>query len=173
MTMSESSQPAATTMTRVTRVATWILALSLMGGSVAGCLGAGIEANKRQLRRSRRTRAVQGEIAALRQPQAAYASAAAPAGACDMDVMRKATQRGGEAFAQSDFKQALGYYQDAQSACPGNAEAELNLARADEALGEREAAISNYTHAANAASGSDPAILKQARDALERLRAAK
>jgi tetratricopeptide (TPR) repeat protein len=88
-------------------------------------------------------------------------------------VMRKATHRGGEAFAQSDFKQALGYYQDAQTACPGNAEAELNLARAYEALGEREAAVSNYTRAANAASGSDPAIVKQARDALERLRAAK
>ena len=174
MTMSESSQPAAIAMVHVTRAATWILALSLMGGSVAGCLSAEIEANTRQLQAQQaELEQLKGEIAALRQPQASYTAGAASVGACDMDVMHKATQRGGEAFARSDFKQALGYYQDAQTACPGNAEAELNLARAHEALGEREAAISNYTRAANAASGSDPAIVKQARDALERLPAAK
>lgn len=172
--MTKSSQPAVITVVRVTRAATWILALSLMGGSVAGCLGGEIEANKSQLQAQQaELEQLKGEIAALRQAQAPYTATAAPVGACDMDVMRKATQRGGEAFAQSDFKQALGYYQDAQTACPGNAEAELNLARAHEALGEREAAISNYTHAADAGSGSDPAIVKQARDALERLRAAK
>ena len=89
-----------------------------------------------------------------------------------MEVMRKATQRGGESFAQSDFKRALGYYQDAETACPNSAEAELNLARAHEALGDRAAAISNYTRAENAAGGSNPAIAEQARDALERMKKA-
>ena len=157
----------------MTHAATWILALSLMSGALTGCLGAEIEANTRQLQAQQaELEQLKGEIAALRQPQASYPAATAAVGACDMDVMRKATQSGGKAFAESDFKQALGYYQDAKTACPGNAEAELNLARAHEALGERDAAISNYTHAADAASGSDPAIVKQARDALEPLRAA-
>ena len=101
-----------------------------------------------------------------------YSTAPAPAGSCDAEVMRKATQRGGEAFAKGNFTQALGYYQDAATACPGNAEAELNLARTHEALGDRDSAINDYTSAANAG-GSDPAIAKQARDALERLRASK
>jgi len=153
--------------------ATWILALALIGGPVAGCLGPEIEANTRQLQAEQeQIDKLKSEMAAMRQASPSYSTAPAPAGACDAEIMRKATQRGGEAFAKSDFTQALGYYQDAQTACPGNAEAQLNLARTHEALGDRAAAIGDYASAANA-SGSDPAIAKQARDALARLNGTK
>ncbi len=170
MTTRESSQSAAGIAARATRALVSILAL-LAAISAAGCLGPQIEENKRQLEAQQaELEKLNGEVAALQQPQGSYVVASA--GSCDMDVMRKATQRGGEAFAHNKFKEALGYYQDAQTACPGNAEAELNSARAYEALGERDAAVSNYTQAANAGIGADPAIVKQARDALARLKAA-
>jgi len=153
------------------RRALWCATL-LIGVSVAGCLGPQIEANNRQLQEQQaQIEKLQQDIEAMRQG-ASYSTAPAPAGSCDMDIVRKATQRGGDEFAKGNFKQALGYYQDAATACPGNAEAQLNLARTQEALGDRAAAITNYTSAASATS-SDPAIANQARDALQRLNATK
>jgi tetratricopeptide (TPR) repeat protein len=147
-------------------------AMLVIAGSVAGCMGAEIEANNRQIQEQQaQIEKLQHDIEAMRQG-GTYSTAPAAAGSCDSEVMRKATQRGGEEFAKGDFKQALGYYQDAETACPGNAEAELNLARTQEALGDRAAAINNYTNAANAGS-SDPAIAKQAHDALQRLNTAR
>jgi tetratricopeptide (TPR) repeat protein len=150
-----------------------LLSFLLVAGSLGGCLGAEIEANARQ-RQAQQAELdrLKEEIAAIRQTQASYKSAV-PAGSCDTEVMRKATRRGGEAFAGGEFRRALGYYEDALTACPRSAEAELNVARAHEALGERQAAIVHYVSAENAAGASDASIAKQARDALERLRPTK
>ena len=150
-----------------------LLSFLLVAGSLGGCLGAEIEANARQLQAQQaELDRLKEEIAAIRQTQTSYTSAA-PAGSCDTEVMRKATRRGGEAFAGGEFRRALGYYEDALIACPRSAEAELNVARAHEALGERQAAIVHYASAENAAGASDASIAKQARDALERLRPTK
>ena len=150
-----------------------LLSFLLVAGSLGGCLGAEIEANARQLQAQQaELDRLKEEIAAIRQTQTSYTSAA-PAGSCDTEVMRKATRRGGEAFAGGEFRRALGYYEDALTACPRSAEAELNVARAHEALGERQAAIVHYASAENAAGASDASIAKQARDALERLRPTK
>jgi tetratricopeptide (TPR) repeat protein len=150
-----------------------LLSFLLVAGSLGGCLGAEIEANARQLQAQQgELDRLKEEIAAIRNTQASYPSAAS-AGTCDTGVMRKATLRGGEAFAGGEFGRALGYYEDALTACPRSAEAELNVARAHEAQGERQAAISHYAAAGNAAGASDASIAKQARDALERLRATK
>lgn len=150
-----------------------LLFFLLVAGSLGGCLGAEIEANARQLQAQQADLdRLKEEIAAIRHTQASYPSAA-PAGTCDTEVMRKATRRGGEAFAGGEFGRALGYYEDALTACPRSAEAELNVARAHEALGERQAAIGHYAAAENAAGASDASVAKQARDALERLRPTK
>lgn len=155
------------------RVLVRLLCFLLVAGSLGGCLGAEIEANARQLQAQQaELNRLKEEIAAIRQTQAAYPSAA-PAGSCDTEVMRKATRRGGEAFAGGEFRRALGYYEDALTACPRNAEAELNVARAHEALGERQAAIGHYANAESAAGASDASTAKQARDALGRLRTTK
>ena len=93
-----------------------------------------------------------------------------PPGSCDANIMREATRKGGERFAASDFSGALGYYQDALTACPHSAQANLNLARAYEAIGDRAQAISHYRTAANASgSNTDAEAVRQARAALTRL----
>jgi Tfp pilus assembly protein PilF len=84
--------------------------------------------------------------------------------------MREATRKGGERFAASDFSGALGYYQDALTACPKSAQAMVNLARAYEAVGDRAEAVAHYKTAANASgSGTDAAAVRDARAALTRL----
>lgn len=122
---------------------TWPLAAiaaALTAGSVAGCQSAQIEENTRQLEQQKAELVrFENEIAVLN--AAASASAPAPAGSCDPEVSKIATRRGGERFAASDFGRALGYYEDALAACPGSARAELNVARAYEALGQRAYAI--------------------------------
>ncbi|MFZ0889146.1 MAG: hypothetical protein WA005_11885, partial [Candidatus Binataceae bacterium] len=64
---------------------------------------------------------------------------------------------------------ALGYYQDALTACPDSAQAELNLARTYEAMGQREDAIAHYRNAEKGGGESGDAAARQARDALSRL----
>lgn len=82
--------------------------------------------------------------------------------------MEKATRKGGDAFAAGDPHKALGYYQDALTACPGNSKAEMNLARTYEALGDRSAAIEHYRAVAKSGS-SDSQSVQDARVALSRL----
>jgi tetratricopeptide (TPR) repeat protein len=109
------------------------------------------------------------ELAAL-QAQHSYTSAAPPPGSCDEGIMREATRKGGERFAVGDFSSALNYYQDAVSACPDDAHANLNLARAYEALGDRPNALAHYRTAANGkGSQADEDTVRQARTALSRL----
>jgi Tfp pilus assembly protein PilF len=87
-----------------------------------------------------------------------------------MTIAQEATRKGGERLAAGDFNRALGYYQDAVTACPKNAQSELNLARTYEALGDKAQALSHYRLAA-AASGaeSDGQAARDAREAVSRL----
>jgi Tfp pilus assembly protein PilF len=84
--------------------------------------------------------------------------------------MREATLKGGKRFAASDFGEALSYYQDALTACPKSAQANLNVARAYEAVGDRAQAVSHYRIAANVSgSDADAEAVREARAALTRL----
>ena len=115
------------------------------------------------------------QIAGLKAAQQPPYSTAAPApGSCDKDVTQAATKRGGDRFAAGDFSKALGYYQDAVTACPTSAQAQLNVARAYEALGNRDQAMDYYRRAINTAPSdhdAGPAVAEQAQQALSRLAA--
>jgi tetratricopeptide (TPR) repeat protein len=110
------------------------------------------------------------EVAALQTQHTSYNTAPAPAGACDLSVMAVATHKGGEHMAAGDTVKALGFYQDAVTACPTNAAAQLNLANTYEAIGDRAEALQHYRIAA-AANGSDADAnaVGKAREALSRL----
>jgi tetratricopeptide (TPR) repeat protein len=99
-----------------------------------------------------------------------FARGARSAAGCDQAVTREATRKGGKKFAAGEFAAALGYYQDAVAACPTSAQAELNVARAYEALGKRDEAIAHYQSATRlAANDGDNTAGKSAREALSRL----
>lgn len=145
--------------------------LAVIALVLAGCLGYQIEANQQQLAQQQaQLDQLKQQIEALQTQRASYALATPPAGSCDDSVMREATRKGGERFASGDFPRALAYYEDAVAACPQNARAHLNVARTDEALGDRPEAIAQYKLVA-AATGpdSDPAAIAQAHTALARL----
>ena len=109
------------------------------------------------------------QVAAL-QVQHSYTSVAPAPGGCDTSVMHEATRKGGERFAASDFPHALGYYQDAVTACPTSAQAQLNVARSYEAIGNRAQAVTHYRLAAQATGGgADADAVRQAREAISRL----
>jgi hypothetical protein len=91
-------------------------------------------------------------------------------GTCDTAVMKEATRKGGERMAAGDAASALGYYQDAATACGQSAEAQLNLAQAYEITGDRAAALEHYRLAATATGpDADPAATQKARAAIARL----
>lgn len=132
-----------------------------------------IDANNRQLA------AQQAELDQLKQQvtvlqsqggQGSYTTPPITPNACDADVMKEATRKGGERMAAGNPAEAVGYYQDAVTACPGSAEAQLNLAHAYEITGDNSAALQHY-RLAGAASGpnADPAAMQKARDAITRL----
>jgi tetratricopeptide (TPR) repeat protein len=144
-----------------------IVTLAALSTLASGCLSAQIEANNRQLQvQQAELEKLKNEVASLQAAQAP--SAPLPAGACDPGVSSAATLRGGELFAASDFNRALAYYQDALSACPDSARAELNLARTYEATGQRADAIIHYRNAAKGGGEGGDAAAQQARDALSR-----
>lgn len=142
----------------------------------AGCLSEAIKQNQQQLEQQKaeldQLKQQIAELKAAQQP--AYPTTAPPPGSCDKAVMQAATRRGGERFAASDFTKALGYYQDAVTACPTSAQAQLNEARAYEALGDRDRATDYYRRALKAAPSDHdaaPAVAEQAQQALARLAA--
>jgi len=147
------------------------LALSIVASSqLIGCLQAKLDENTRQLEQQRQELdRLTREVAALQ--ASASSTAPLPPGSCDRDVSSVATRRGGERFAASDFSRALAYYQDALSACPGSAKAELNVARAYEALGQRADAIAHYQSVAKGGGEGGDTAAQEARDALSRLSA--
>jgi tetratricopeptide (TPR) repeat protein len=144
-----------------------IVTLAALSALAGGCQSAQIEASNRQLQAQQaELETLNNEVAAM---QAAQAPSAPPtAGSCDPGVSRAATLRGGELFAASDFSHALAYYQDALTACPQSASAELNLARTYEAMGQRADAIMHYRNAAKGGGEGGDAAADQARDALLR-----
>lgn len=146
------------------------IATSLLAGALSGCLQGAIEANQRQLEQQQaQLDQLKQQVAAL-QAQQSYSTTAPPAGACDKAVMQVATRKGGERFAASDFTHALGYYQDAVSACPASAQAQLNVARTLEAIGDRAQAIAHYKLASGATGAdADADAVRQAREAIARM----
>jgi hypothetical protein len=149
-----------------------VLAL-LLPATIAGCMQDQINANNQQLA------AEQTELDQLKQQvtalqnqggSATYATPPVGPNACDPAVMKEATRKGGERMGAGDPVAAEGYCQDAVTACPGSAQAQLNLAHAYELTGDSSSALQHYRLAA-AASGlqADPAAVQKARDALTRL----
>jgi len=83
--------------------------------------------------------------------------------------MTQATRQGGDKFAAGDFPGALGYYQDALAACPGNPRAELNVGRAYEALNDKGQALAHYQNAASSSDPAESAAETDAHSAMDRL----
>jgi len=92
-------------------------------------------------------------------------------GGCDKGVESMASQRGGEKFSAGDFNAALGYYQDALAACPNDDRADVNVARAYEALGNKVSAIKYYRKAADTGGPTETDAEDEARASLLRLQA--
>jgi tetratricopeptide (TPR) repeat protein len=143
----------------------------VMAVSTAGCLSDAVKENQRQLDQQKaeleQLKKQVADLQAAQQPS--YPTTAPPPGSCDKAVMQEATRRGGERLAASEFSKALGYYQDAVTACPTSAQAQLNVAHAYEAMGQRDQAITYYKRAVQSAPSADAAVAEQARQALARL----
>ncbi|MDO8432723.1 MAG: bacterial transcriptional activator domain-containing protein [Candidatus Binatus sp.] len=152
------------------------LAAALAAILLTRCGDSQIEANK-QLVQQQQTQIeqMQQQIEALKAGQAAgyTPGVASNSTGCDKGVETTATQRGGERFAAGDFGKALGYYQDALTACPTDERAELNVARAYEALGDNASAVKHYRKVANANTVTVSNAQTQAQDALVRLQASR
>jgi tetratricopeptide (TPR) repeat protein len=141
--------------------------------AASGCMQDQINANNRQLA------AEQAELNQLKQQvtvlqnqggRGAYTTPPIAPNACDTVVMKDATHKGGERMAAGNAAEAVGYYQDAVTACPGSAEAQLNLANAYEMTGNNDAALQHYRLAAEASGpNADPVAIRKARDAIARL----
>lgn len=148
------------------------LGFSILGCTLAGCMQAALEANQRQLEQQQaELDNLTRQVAALQAQRSSYATAspAAP-GVCDRAVMAAATRKAGERLAAGDATHALGYYQDAASACSTSAQAQLNLAHALEMSGDRAQALAHYRLAAAATAGDTGAeAVRNARKALGRL----
>src|SRR5215470_5226503 len=115
-------------MTRRTRSVTLTMAFVVVALGLAACQSAALQANQAQVeQQQKQIEQMQQQIEEIKAQNGAHTSA--PSGSCDHDVMAQATRQGGDKFAAGDFPAALGYYQDALAACPGNARAELNLGR--------------------------------------------
>ncbi len=146
--------------------------LYMLVALLSGCLNDTLlKANQQQLERQQtELDQLKQEVAALQTQPPAYSQKSLAPGSCDHNIMREATRKGGERFAASDFSGALGYYRDALTACPNSAQANVNLARAYEAVGDRVEAVAHYKIAANASGlDADAEAVRGARAALTRL----
>jgi tetratricopeptide (TPR) repeat protein len=143
-------------------VGRWLLPIVLVGA--LGCVAnnSPIQELQRQVQlQAEEIKHQQAQIAAL-QAQS-HPQPALPPPACDHEILRLAQRHGDQQMAAGNFKNALGYFQDALSACPKNDKALLSAAQAASASGERALAIEYYRRAAKAA---DPAVATRARQAL-------
>ncbi len=142
--------------------------LALLAGGCAGSqlneMQQQIEQQKAQIDRQNR------EIEEVRaqQQQQALNTALPPPGSCDDAVMRKALAHGDDQYAGGKYQTASGYYQDAEKACPGNAQVELSLARVYEAMGDRRQAQRHYQLALNTAEANST-VADQARQGMSRV----
>jgi tetratricopeptide (TPR) repeat protein len=146
-------------------------AAAMAAAMLAGCLQSAIDANKQQLAdQQTQLDQLKQEVAALQNQHASYSTSAPQPGACDEAVMAAATHKGGERMAAGDASKALGYYQDAVTACPTSAEAQLNLANAYESIGDRAEAVQHYRLAIGATGpGAGAGASVKAREALGRM----
>jgi tetratricopeptide (TPR) repeat protein len=139
----------------------------------AGCADSSLaQANATQLQEEQKQiDELQRQLDALKSQQSKFyiiSSQIAPGG-CDQGVMHDATQRGEQKLVVKDYEAALGYFQDAQSACPNNPQTELNLARVYETMGERDQAVPHYQRAIELAKSFNPVLVRQAKQALTRI----
>jgi tetratricopeptide (TPR) repeat protein len=139
--------------------------------ALPGCLQDQINATQQQVTQQQsELEQLEQQVAALQSQRGPDSTTSTPPGACDVTVMRVASKKGGERFSASDFGHALGYYQDAVTACSTSAQALLNVARAYEAMGDHSNALNYYRRAANATGpNAEPDAVRQAREALNRL----
>ena len=93
--------------------------------------------------------------------------------ACQPEKLVAAKNRHPGKFAAGEFNKALGYYQDALMACPNDEQAEVNVARAYEALGNKVAAINLYRKVADSNSATVSDAQEEAKAALLRLQASR
>jgi tetratricopeptide (TPR) repeat protein len=145
-----------------------LLAVATSSGVLAGCAQSAIDANQRQLQdQQAQLDQLKHEVETLQNQRTYYRTSTPPAEACDSAVMSEATRKGGERMAAGDASAALGYYQDAVTACPTSAEAQLNLANAYEATGDHAEAVRHYRVAAGATgTGTDAEAIQKAKAAL-------
>ena len=155
------------------------LALAVLAFMAAGCGSDQTEAtNKLVQQQQEQIEKQQQEIEAIKASQnQSYTPGAArspsASGGCDKQVEQVATQRGGDKFAAGDYTKALGYYQDAQTACPNDDRANVNVARTYEALGNNAQAIKYYRRAADTPGATETDAEDEAKAALERLQASR
>jgi tetratricopeptide (TPR) repeat protein len=153
------------------------LAVGVLALVASGCMGDQIKANEQLVQQQQaQLEQQQQEIEALQANQNQGYSPGVPSsapGGCDRRVESIATQRGGERFAAADYQKALGYYQDALTACPKDDRAQVNVARAYEAMGDKVAAINHYRIAADSSGPTDTDASEEAKSALLRLQASR
>lgn len=138
---------------------------------VAGCAGSQLNEMQHQIDQQKAEIEKQNrEIEEFRvqQQQQAGNSTLPPPGSCDDAVMHEALAHGDEQYAGGKYETASGYYQDAEKACPGNAQVELSLARVYEAMGDRHQAQHHYQLALDAAAANST-VADQARKGMSRV----
>lgn len=146
------------------------LAIFTLVGS--GCGGDQISATQEMVKQQQeQIEQQQQEIDSLKAQGSYTPGAASSNGGCDRGVEDAATEKGGERFSSGDFHKALLYYNDALTACPTSDQAQVNLARTYEALGNKPAAVKHYRIAAESTSPTVTEASDQAKAALIRLQA--
>ena len=150
--------------------------MAFLALTAAGCGNDQIEAtNKLVQQQQEQIEKQQQEIEAIKASQnqgytPGIARSPSPGG-CDKQVEQTATERGGDRFAAGDFAKALGYYQDALTACPNDDRANVNVARAYEALHNDAQAVKYYRKAAESSGPTVSDASEEAKNALLRLQA--
>jgi len=139
----------------------------------SGCGGDQIAATQEMVKQQQeQIEQQQQELDALKNNQGAYTPGVASSpGGCDRGVENAATERGGEQFSSGNFHKALDYYNDALTACPSSDQAQVNVARTYEALGNKPAAIKHYRIAAESTSPTVSRASDEAKAAMVRLQA--
>ncbi len=88
---------------------------------------------------------------------------------CNQQASQEALRQGNESFARADYRSAIPYYENAMMACPRDGETALRLARAFEALKEKDQAIIYYERAAASTNDRNSPVRQAALKALDRL----
>jgi len=175
---SSTGIPSISMMNRASRF-TLAIAVGVLAVVAAGCSNDQAAANNQLIQQQQtQLERQQQELEALQANQnqnTGYMPGVATSapGGCDKEVESVASQRGGDRFAAGDFPKALGYYQDALTACPNDDRAQVNVARTYEAMGNNVAAINHYRIAADSNGPTDTDASEEAKSALLRLQASR